>query len=90
MKFYREKISNCNFSKKRGQNILKLAHNVEKYLKIWNLGVSIGDTFFGLTGPSQTVCIREACAPVKKRTSEVCTSQGPGVEQKIYLDNPHF
>ena len=55
MKFYREKISNRNFSKKRGQNILKLAHNVEKYLKIWNLGVSIGDTFFGLTGPSQTV-----------------------------------
>ena len=57
MKFYREKISNRNFSKKRGQNILKLAHNVEKYLKIWNLGVSIGDTFFWLTWPSQTVWI---------------------------------
>ena len=55
MKFYREKFSNHNFSKKRGQNTLKLADNVGKYQNIYNLGVSIGGTFFGLTGPSKTV-----------------------------------
>ena len=53
---YKEKFSKHDFFKKRGQNILKLTDSVEKGQNFWNLGVSIGETFFGLTVPSQTMC----------------------------------
>ena len=55
---YKEKFSKHDFFKKRGQNILKLTDSVEKGQNFWNLGVSIGETFFGLTVPSQTMCTR--------------------------------
>ena len=54
---YKEKFSKHDFFKKRGQNILKLTDSVEKGQNFWNLGVSIGETFFGLTVPSQTMCV---------------------------------
>ena len=53
---YKEKFSKHDFFKKRGQNILKLTDSVEKGQNFWNLGVSIGETFFGLTVPSQIMC----------------------------------
>ena len=46
MQFYKEKTLNRDFSKKRRQNILKIAYLVENYLYFYNFGVPITDTFF--------------------------------------------
>ena len=56
MKFYKEKTSNRDFSKKARQNFLIFAYVVGNYLNFWNLGVPIAVTFLNLGDPSQTVC----------------------------------
>ena len=57
MKFYKEKTSNLNFSKKRSQNFLIFAYVVGNYLNFWILAVSTSVHFVFLSDSSQTMCI---------------------------------